>query len=166
MADPFEEAAQPHRASLWTMGRLVRRALSIAAALTLAVVAVQSALAQAAEPRRQPVECRDGDSDCAPPSDEPGTASGGSAVVLPDLIVDLFPNPTGSQTGEADGGAGGLPVPTPDPRRPTDAALPPAVGAPAQAQASLPAGPQADVPAGPIIAPTDLPLAEPLRAIA
>ncbi len=150
-----------------TIAWLARHMLSGAAAFVLAAFAVQPALAQTAVPgaQKQSIECRDGDENCTSP-DEAGTPSGGSVIVLPDLIVDLFPNPTASPGGE---NTGGLPVPTPDPRRPADATLPPAVDAPADAQAS-PAGSQAGAtaqpPSGPIIAPTDLPLAEPLRAIA
>lgn len=152
-------------ASSRLLGREARRLLC--AVLALTAFAIHPALAQTAGPARQsqPVECLEGGSDCTPQAGA-GTRSDGSAIILPDLIVDLFPNPPEA----ADGGAGGLPMPTPDPRRPADAALPPAVGTPADAQAS-PSGSQAatptgPVPSGPIIAPTDLPLAEPLRAIA
>lgn len=135
------------------------RRLWYVAGLLVAAFSVHPTLAQTAGPARQsqPTECPDGGRDC-PPQAGAGTPSGGSAVTLPDLIVNLFPNPPDA----AGDGDGGLPVPTPDPRRPPDAALPPAGGAPAGSQAAAPTGP---IPSGPIVAPTDLPLAEPLRAI-
>ncbi|WP_244478696.1 MULTISPECIES: S8 family serine peptidase [unclassified Mesorhizobium] len=160
MVERAAKASPQGRVRGRTMVRVAQRVLSGAAAVVLAAFTVQPALAQTAGPgpQRQPTECIDGARDCAPP-DEAGAPSGGAAVTLPDLIVDLFPNPP-----SAAGGAtpGGLPMPTPDPRRPADAALPPAAGV---AAGSL-AGGSGQPPSGPIIAPTDLPLAEPLRAIA
>ncbi|RWP34952.1 S8 family serine peptidase [Mesorhizobium sp.] len=74
-----------------------------------------------------------------------------NAVLLPALIVDLFPNPVGG---------GQAPLPTPDPRRdPASGALPPPVP-PAGATAI-----QAAAAGGPIVSPSDLVAAEPPRAI-
>ncbi|MEI8698468.1 S8 family serine peptidase [Mesorhizobium sp. ISC15] len=82
--------------------------------------------------------------------EKPGAGSAATnAVVLPALIVDLFPNPVGG---------GQAPLPTPDPRRnPAGRALPPqAAGAPAI---------QAAATGGPIVSPSDLVAAEPPRAV-
>ncbi|TIN11976.1 S8 family serine peptidase [Mesorhizobium sp.] len=84
--------------------------------------------------------------------ERPGAGSAATnAVLLPALIVDLFPNPIGG---------GQAPLPTPDPRRdPASGALPPPVP-PAGATAI-----QAAAAGGPIVSPSDLVAAEPPRAV-
>ncbi|MDH4986679.1 S8 family serine peptidase [Aminobacter anthyllidis] len=90
----------------------------------------------------------------APGGAAPGGASGGSglpgAVGLPELIVDLFPNP-GDFPGVASGGQPATPVPTPNPLRdPAGGAAP--TGGGGQAGSPPPTPPAADAaPPGPAI---------------
>lgn len=121
--------------------KAVIRFAVLAAAMTIAAV---PALAQTNDSNagRTKTDCTDttgaAAADC-PMDDKGGGAGGGQgAVVLPALIVDLFPNPPASAA----------PVPTPRPSAP-----------PADTPARPPAG-------GPIVSPTDLVATAPRRAIA
>lgn len=121
--------------------KAVIRFAILAAAMTIAAV---PALAQTSDSNagRTKTDCTDttgtAAADC-PKDDKGGGAGGGQgAVVLPALIVDLFPNPPASAA----------PVPTPRPSAP-----------PVDTQAGPPAG-------GPIVSPTDLVATAPRRAIA
>jgi len=123
--------------------KAVIRFAILAAAMTIAAVPV-SAQTNAPNAGRTKTDCTGAAgaaaADC--PKDDKGANGGGGggqgAVVLPALIVDLFPNPPASAA----------PVPTPRPSAP-----------PADTQAGPPAG-------GPIVSPTDLVATAPRRAIA
>jgi hypothetical protein len=91
----------------------------------------------------------------APGGAAPGGASGGSglpgAVGLPELIVDLFPNP-GDFPGVASGGQPATPVPTPNPLRDPAGGAAPSGGGGGQAGSPPPTPPAADAaPPGPAI---------------
>jgi hypothetical protein len=123
---------------------VIRCAAILAAAMTLVAV---PASAQTNDPNldRAKTDCREGTyasgTDCAKDGNDAKGGSGAaraSAVYLPALIVDLFPNPPDT-----------APLPMPSPA----SAMPPAiqVGAP---------------PSSPIVSPTDLIAVQPPRAVA
>ncbi|RUU42312.1 MAG: peptidase S8 [Mesorhizobium sp.] len=140
---------------------MAARAVIGFAALVVAAMTLAPALAQTNDPNltQTEIDCLNratAAADCIEDdirdgsSEKPGAGSAATnAVVLPALIVDLFPNPVGG---------GQAPLPTPDPRRnPAGRALsPPAAGAPAI---------QAAAAGGPIVSPSDLVAAEPPRAV-
>lgn len=130
---------------------VIRFAAVLAAAMTIAAVPA-SAQTDASNADRTRVDCRNPANATAPDcarNNGNGDGSGAgqpSAVFLPALIVDLFPNPAESP----------VPVPTPAPRQDTGGGTSPA--APADTQPGSSAG-------GPIVSPSDLIAVQPPRAV-
>jgi hypothetical protein len=135
---------------------VIRFAAILAAAMTIAAV---TASAQTNDPNlsQTKIDCLNrtnaAGTDCGKDNAaaSPGVAGAQTgAVFLPDLIVDLFPNPAGG---------GPAPLPSPNPRNdPANGAQPPPV------VADTP--PIQVAPGGPIVSPTALVAAEPPRAVA
>lgn len=133
-----------------------RRVAGLMLAATL--LAAAPALAQTNDPNLTPqqLDCLNrttaaSNADCLRPGAVPtpgGPADGGNgpprAVGLPDLLVDLFPNP-GDFPGVASGGQAPPPVPTPNPLRDPAAASPDPSGGGGQA-GGAPTPPPPDVP--------------------